>query len=72
MAHTYTQLLYHIVFSTKERRPWLTAKFRKRLHQYLGGAIRQEGGVAILVGGVDDHIHLYVRLKAGCIEPFPS
>jgi REP element-mobilizing transposase RayT len=63
MAHTYTQLLYHIVFSTKERRPWLRSELRARLHRYPGGAIRKEGGVAIVVGGVEDHIHIFVRLR---------
>lgn len=62
MGHTYTQLLYHIVYSTKERRPWLRAEIQQRLREYLGGAIRDEGGVAILVGGVEDHIHIFARL----------
>ena len=38
MAHTYTQLLYHIVFSTKHRHPWLTDDYAPRVHAYLGGA----------------------------------
>jgi REP element-mobilizing transposase RayT len=63
MAHTYTQLLYHIVFSTKGRKPWLKDKLRKRVHSYLGGAIRGEGGTAILVGGVDDHVHIFALLR---------
>jgi putative transposase len=62
MGHTYTQLLYHIVTSTKDRRPWLRAEIQQRLHEYLGGAIRDEGGVANLVGGVEDHIHIFARL----------
>lgn len=60
---SYTQLLYHIVYSTKGRRPWLRAELREELHRYLGGAIRDEGGVAILVGGVEDHVHIFARLR---------
>jgi REP element-mobilizing transposase RayT len=63
MPSSYTQLLYHIVFSTKERRPIITAKIASRLHEYLGGAIRNEGGVAILVNGVADHVHILARLR---------
>lgn len=63
MAHTYTQLLFHIVFSTKERQPWLTADTRKRAYDYLGGAIRSEGGHSILIGGVEDHVHLFAKLR---------
>jgi len=63
MAHSYTQLLYHIVFSTKERRPWLDAALRPRLFKYLAGAIRDEGGHAIRIDGVADHIHILCRLR---------
>lgn len=62
MAHTYAQLLYHIVFSTKERRPWLTPSIRPRVYEYLGGTIRGVGGVSLEIGGVDDHVHLYAKV----------
>src|SRR5262245_20017463 len=62
MPHSYTQLLYHIVYSTKERRPWLKG-IRGRVHAYLGGGIRDEGGTALCVGGVDDHVHILARLR---------
>src|SRR5437016_3786384 len=63
MPHSYTQLLYHIVFSTKERRPTLNADIRPRVHQYLGGAIRDEGGTALLVNGIEDHVHILAHLR---------
>src|SRR5205823_3569188 len=63
MPQSYTQLLYHIVYSTKERNPWLAEPLRSRLYAYLGGAIRDEGGAALGIGGVDDHIHLLARLR---------
>jgi REP-associated tyrosine transposase len=62
MPHSYTQLLYHIVYSTKERRPWLK-DIGPRLHAYLGGAIRGEGGTALCIGGVEDHVHIFARLR---------
>ncbi|MBI3410752.1 MAG: IS200/IS605 family transposase [Planctomycetes bacterium] len=63
MAHSYTQLLYHIVYSTKERHPWLNDDIRGRVHAYLGGGIRDEGGVAMCIGGVADHVHVLARLR---------
>jgi REP element-mobilizing transposase RayT len=62
MAHTYTNLLTHIVFSTKDRHPMLIPELRTRLFPYLGGIIRQLHGTALSIGGPDDHVHLLVKL----------
>jgi len=64
MARTYTQLLNHIVFSTKERRPSMPPELAARLFPYLGGITRQIGGVPVLVNGVSDHVHLLVSPPA--------
>jgi len=56
-------LLYHLVFSTKDREPWLQAELRPRLGEYLSGAIRREGGFCLLANGVSDHVHLLARLR---------
>jgi putative transposase len=61
---THLSLHYHLVFSTKERAPLITAEIRERVHAYLGGVIRGEGGIALDVGGTTDHVHLLVGLKA--------
>lgn len=60
---TFYSLHYHVVFSTKERRPFIRSEWRSRLHEYLGGTVRGLGGVAEAVGGVEDHVHLLVSLK---------
>ncbi len=57
-----TNLLYHIVYATKERAPLITEDLRPRLHEYLGGTVRGLGGIALEVGGTDDHVHLLVKL----------
>lgn len=62
MANTFTSLHYHIVFSTKNREPWLTENIRDRLWPYLGGIARANGMIAHEVGGVSDHVHLAVSL----------
>ena len=63
MSSSYCNLLYHIVFATKDREPWLTATIRPRIHQYLGGAIRNENGIALIVNGTADHIHMLAKLR---------
>ena len=63
MPQSYTCLLYHIVFSTKDREPWLQAELRPRLWEYLSGAIRSEGGFCLVANGVADHVHLLARLR---------
>lgn len=62
MSHTYTKLLYHIVFSTKQRRPLIGIELRPKLHQYLGRVIRGIGSQALIIGGVADHVHLLINL----------
>lgn len=64
MGSTYTKLLYHFVFSTKDREPSIHQEIRDRLYGFIGGIIRQEGGVLLQAGGVADHIHLLASLKA--------
>jgi len=64
MAHTHTNLLFHIVFSTKERLPLLDADLKPRLFPYMGGIIRELGGTALLVNGPADHVHIFTLLPA--------
>jgi len=63
MAHSHTNLLYHIVFSTKDRRPLLAPAIAERLHAYIGGGIGAEGGRAVIVNGTADHVHMLARLR---------
>jgi REP element-mobilizing transposase RayT len=60
---TYSNLLYHIVFSTKQRIPLITANLQDELYRYIGGIIRGEGGALIEVGGMADHIHLLAKIR---------
>jgi REP element-mobilizing transposase RayT len=67
----YTNLLYHIVFATKGRLPMIDPEIRSRFHQYLGGTARGLGGILLEVGGINDHIHLLVKLKPTmCLSDF--
>ena len=64
MPSTYLSLHYHLVFSTKNREALIVPEWRARLYDYLGGTIRGLGGFPEGVGGVADHVHLLVGLKA--------
>ena len=55
---SYTSMNYHIVFSTKDRRPFLQGDSFSRTCQYTGGIIRELGGVLLSSGGQPDHLHL--------------
>ena len=63
MPGTYSQLLLHIVFSTKGREHWITPDVAERLYPYMGGIIRAEKGVLYDINGIEDHVHLYVRWR---------
>ena len=60
MANTYTSLHYHIVFSTKNREPWLVPDVEQRVWAFIGGIARAHKMTARQVGGVEDHIHVLV------------
>jgi len=63
MSDSYTNLLYHIVFSTKDRRPLITRDYEIRLYDYIGGTLRDTGGVSLELNGTEDHIHLLAKLR---------
>jgi putative transposase len=62
MPHSYSNLLTHIVYSTKNRRPFIDATLEARLFPYFGGIVRQLGGKLYVVNGVEDHVHLLAEL----------
>lgn len=64
MASTHTSLNYHIVFSTKERCNFIDVPWRARLHEYLGGIVKNLNGIPLAIGGGDDHVHLLLSLSA--------
>jgi putative transposase len=64
MAHSYISALYHVVFSTKERRKFINADLQARLWPYLGGIARENDMKALAIGGVEDHVHLLLSLPS--------
>jgi len=64
MSHSYSSLLFHCVFSTKDRRQAIEPELQPRLGAYIAGIAREHGFRALAVGGVEDHVHLLLALPA--------
>ncbi|MFO7845333.1 IS200/IS605 family transposase [Rhodohalobacter sp.] len=59
---TYTQLLYQIVFSTKNRQPILIKENRKELFKYIWGILNNKNCHLYRINGVSDHIHIITHI----------
>ena len=64
MPSTHLSLHYHLVFSTKKRLQMISKDWRDNLHAYLGGIVRGIHGVPLAIGGIEDHVHLLIGLRA--------
>ena len=69
MANTYTSLHYHVIFSTKRRERWLTPAIQERVWAYLGGIARENGLRPLLIGGVEDHVHVLLGIPPAITVP---
>jgi putative transposase len=63
MSHTYSNILCHIVFSPKGHKNMLFKEMREDLYSYISGISKKEGCYIIKTGGIEDHIHIFVKLK---------
>lgn len=62
MPQSLSNVLVHLVFSTKDRRPFLkNEQHRDDLHRQLGGTSKTLKCPTIIVGGVEDHVHILAR-----------
>ena len=62
MANTFTQILYHVVFSTKNRAPVLHADNRDKLFRYVWGINQKLNCHLYRINGVEDHVHILTSL----------
>ena len=58
MPQSLSRIIVHLVFSTKNREPFILPEHRERMFNYLGGTLNALGCPAIRVGGHSDHVHL--------------
>jgi putative transposase len=63
MPQSLAKVLIHLVYSTKERQRWLSAAVRPRLFAYQAGIFREWECPALVIGGVEDHVHTLFLLS---------
>ncbi|MCB1089169.1 MAG: IS200/IS605 family transposase [Verrucomicrobiae bacterium] len=64
MPQSLDNVLIHVIFSTRERMPFLSdSDLRRKTHAYMAGIIRKLGCAPIQIGGVADHVHLLVAIS---------
>jgi len=64
MAQSLSRLWTHLIFSTKDRFPFLTdTVLRREMHAYLAEMLRNQGCETLIVGGVTDHTHSLFALS---------
>src|SRR5262245_53752422 len=63
MAQSLAMNIVHLIFSTKNREPLLTAQIRPDLHSYIGGILREWDSPAIIMNSVADHMHILFCLS---------
>src|SRR5262247_3591293 len=64
MANTYTSLHYHVIFSTKDREPFIRKDAEERIWSYLGGIARVNQIKPLLIGGIENHVHLLLGVPS--------
>jgi REP element-mobilizing transposase RayT len=62
MSQSLSDVVLHIVFSTKERHPWIQATIEDELYRYICGVGRNMNCPIIKINGIEDHIHILVQL----------
>jgi putative transposase len=63
MPQSLARILVHLIFSTKNREPFLSQDLQAELHPYLTAVLDNDGCPSIQVGGVEDHVHLLFGLS---------
>ncbi len=68
MPQSLSKVILHIIFSTKNREPWLDYDMQPRMHAYVATICHDLGTEFVRVGGVADHVQSSRR----CREHFPK
>ncbi|MBP5557636.1 MAG: IS200/IS605 family transposase [Bacteroidales bacterium] len=61
---SYTQTFYHIVLCTHQRIPAIAEAHERELYSYVHGFINNKEARLYRIGGMPDHVHLFVSLPA--------
>ena len=74
---SYTRLLYHIIFSTRNRRPLILIENERRVYGLLFAILKKYGAETLRIGGMPDHIHLFISIYIHptdfcCVRIYPE
>ena len=62
MPQSLSSILIHLIFSTKNREPFITEAIEKELHPYMAKIFRELKSPSLTIGGTDDHVHILFSL----------
>jgi REP element-mobilizing transposase RayT len=69
MTATFSQIFIQVVFSVKSRKNLIPQENLEEVFEYIAGIIRNKGHKPIIVGGVSNHVHVFIGLKPGvCVS----
>jgi putative transposase len=63
MGHTYTRLLYHLIWGTHGRNRWIGEQTQHELYAYMASLVQKVNGVPYVINGMSDHIHIVCQLR---------
>jgi len=62
MSSTHTQIIYQIVYSTKNREKCMLKKSREKVFKYIGGILSNKNCHVYIINGVEDHLHIVTHI----------
>lgn len=62
MTHSYRAHYYHLIWSTKNREPFIAKEIQDLLYAYIGGIVKFNNGALLCAGGTENHVHLLIGL----------
>ena len=63
MTHSYSSMLFHLIWSTKKRSPLILPEMKHRLYGYIRKVAEDEGATIIIINGMPDHVHILLGIK---------
>ncbi len=63
MAHSYSRNHIHLIFSTKERRDFISKEMQPLLWAYIAGICKRDEMIAVAIGGTENHVHILFNLS---------
>jgi putative transposase len=70
MPQSLSKVILHMIFTTKNREPWLDREVRPRMDAYIATICRDLGAEFVRVGGVADHVHIVTTLRTASQAQF--